>query len=67
MVIRLYTSTYLIRLQEHSDKWVPWIPHEMYMKAFANALRVPYFIFKYGPALLGQGNYFFSMTMNNIG
>lgn len=46
------------KLEEHSDKWVPWIPHEMYMKAFANALRVPYFIFKYGPALLGQGPYY---------
>lgn len=28
----------------------------MYMKAFANALSVPYFIFKYVPKLIGQGN-----------
>lgn len=39
------------------------MPHEMYLKAFANALRVPYFIFKYGPAIIGQGNDEFFITI----
>lgn len=48
---------YFLRLlQKYSDKWVQWMPHEMYLKAFANTLRVPYFIFKYGPTLIGRGN-----------
>lgn len=40
--------------------------HEVYFKAFANALRVPYFIFKYGSILLELGNYSFLITANSV-
>ncbi|XP_026812584.1 platelet-activating factor acetylhydrolase-like [Rhopalosiphum maidis] len=46
------------QLDKYSDKWVPWIPNEMYLKAFAHALRLPYFIFKYFPPLIGQAPYY---------
>ncbi|CAH1714909.1 unnamed protein product [Aphis gossypii] len=46
------------QLGKYSDKWVPWIPNEMYLKAFAHALRLPYFIFKYFPPLIGQAPYY---------
>ncbi|CAH1714905.1 platelet-activating factor acetylhydrolase-like isoform X1 [Aphis gossypii] len=46
------------QLNKYSDKWIPWIPNKMYLKEFANALHVPYFIFKYFPPLLGQAPYY---------
>ncbi|VVC25171.1 Platelet-activating factor acetylhydrolase-like,Platelet-activating factor acetylhydrolase [Cinara cedri] len=45
-------------LEKYSDKWVPWMPHPMYLKAYANNLRVPFFILKYGEKLLNQGAYY---------
>ncbi|XP_022168134.1 platelet-activating factor acetylhydrolase-like [Myzus persicae] len=44
------------QLDKYSDKWVPWMPNEIYLKAFANSLGLPYFIFKYLPPIIGQGN-----------
>ncbi|NP_001156431.1 phospholipase A2, group VII [Acyrthosiphon pisum] len=46
------------QLDKYSDKWVPWMPNEMYLKAFANSLRLPYFIFKYFPPIIGQAPYY---------
>ncbi|XP_025406766.1 platelet-activating factor acetylhydrolase-like [Sipha flava] len=46
------------QLNKYSDKWVPWMPHEMYLKAFASALRIPYCIFKYGPTLIRMKPYY---------
>ncbi|XP_060841575.1 platelet-activating factor acetylhydrolase-like [Rhopalosiphum padi] len=46
------------QLDKYSDKWIPWVPNEIYMKQFANALHVPYFIFKYFPPILGQAPYY---------
>lgn len=46
----------LLFSQKFSDKWVPWMPNDIYLEAFANVLRIPYFIFKYGPALIGLSN-----------
>ncbi|XP_025200356.1 uncharacterized protein LOC112598181 [Melanaphis sacchari] len=54
---RVFYSTSIAsdQLDKYSDKWIPWIPNEMYLKKFSNALHVPYFIFKYFPPLMGQG------------
>ncbi|XP_050429518.1 platelet-activating factor acetylhydrolase-like [Adelges cooleyi] len=42
------------QINEYSDKWMPWMPNETYLRGFASSLRIPFFVFKYGPYLIRQ-------------
>ncbi|XP_050536838.1 platelet-activating factor acetylhydrolase-like [Daktulosphaira vitifoliae] len=46
------------KLNEYSDKWIPWIPDETYLKGFAECLRIPFCIFKYGPSIIRLKPYY---------
>ncbi|XP_050429752.1 platelet-activating factor acetylhydrolase-like [Adelges cooleyi] len=52
------------KLDKYSDKWVPWMPHEMYLKGFANANKTPFFIYKHGQTLIRQKPYFIPTISN---
>ncbi|KAL4149504.1 hypothetical protein QTP88_003439 [Uroleucon formosanum] len=46
------------QLDKYSDKWIPWMPNDTYLKAFSNSLNLPLWIFKYIPPVIGLGPYY---------
>ncbi|XP_050536832.1 platelet-activating factor acetylhydrolase-like [Daktulosphaira vitifoliae] len=51
-------------LKEYSDKWIPWLPHSMYLKGFAKANRIPLFIYKHGPKFIRKKPYYIPTITN---